>query len=167
MSYLLRAVHDRIYWDRDLFPKWVGPDDLPSCIVGDLQAEGNTLSVWEILDNEANLSQVITAIASRHPGSRAYFDYALLKLDFINDVNFSLSKEDGKTPYGDANLYHRNLSNVSLQKVVYFAHLLCKNGDFRRAPWKEVKKSILDAHTKGKLDLSRVRDGLKKELGLA
>lgn len=56
MSYLLRAVHNRTNWDRPLFPEWVGTNDLPSCIVSDLQAEDNALSVWEILDDEANLS---------------------------------------------------------------------------------------------------------------
>lgn len=167
MSFLLRAIYDRTYWDRDVFPKWVAPDDLPSRIVSDLQAQDNALSMWEILDDEANLSQVITAIASGFPGARANFDYALLKSDFIDDVNFSLSKEVGSTAYGDANPYHRNVSNVSLHKVVHFAHLLCKNGDFRRTSWKEVRTNILDAHTKGKLDLSRVRKGLKIELKLA
>ncbi len=167
MSYLLRAVHNLTNWDRSLFPQWVGNDDLPSCIISDLQADDNALSVWEILDGEANLCQVITAIASQQAGSKAYFDYALLKSEFIDDVNFCLSKEEGETPYKDANPYHRNLSNVSMNKAVYFAHLLCRNGDFRRASWKQVRKSILDAHENGKLDLSRVRKGLKKDLGIA
>ena len=167
MSYLLRAVHNRTNWDRSQFPEWVQEDDLPSCIISDLQADDNTLSLWEILDGEVNLSEVITAIASRHGGSRAYFDYALLKIDLVDDISFRLSRADGDTPYADANLYHRNLSNVSLHKAVYFAHLLSKSGEFRRTSWKEVRKSLLDAHKSGKLDLCRLRKGLKTELGIS
>ncbi|MFC1981339.1 hypothetical protein ACFLVN_03750 [Chloroflexota bacterium] len=164
MSYLMRAVYNRTNWDRAQFPDWVAIDDLPSSIVSDLQADNNALSLWEIQDGEFNLSEVIVAIASRQPGSKAYFDYALLKTDLVDDISFHLSRADGDTPYLDANPYHRILSNLSMHKLVYFAHLLCKRGEFRRAPWKKVRKSILNTHRDGKLDVSRMRKGLKLEL---
>lgn len=166
MSYLLRAIYNRTNWDRTQFPDWVAKDDLPSCIVSDLQADDNALSLWEIQDGELNLSEVIIAVASKQPGSRAYFDYALLKTDLVDDISLHLSRTDGDTPYLDANPHHRNLSNLSMHKLVYFAHLLCRSGKFHRTPWKEVRKSIMDAHKDGKLDVSRMRKGLKLELGI-
>lgn len=166
MSYLLRAVHDRTLWDRELFPTWVNVDDLPSCIVNDLHADDNSLSLWEIQDEEVNLTDVITAIASKQPGSRTYFDFALLKTALVQGTLFNLAQEDGNTPYVDANRYHFTLSKLSLHQLTYFAHLLCKSGDFRRTSYKDVRKSLLDVHSKGKLDLQLVPKGLKKELGI-
>jgi hypothetical protein len=166
MPYLLRAIHDRINWDPQQFPNWVKNDDLPSCIICDLDAGDNELSLWEVTDNEDNLQDVITAIVSRSRGHKSYFDYALLKEEIIDEPSFQLSIADGDTAYSLANKYHRNLVNVSLHTAVYFAHTIHKNADFRRASWKEIKSWLLQAHKNEKLEVEKMPKPLRSELGI-
>lgn len=164
MPYFLRAINDRTKWDRELFPTWVGRDDLPSCIVKDLKADDNALSLWEIPDDETNLPQVITAIVSNRYSWKDNFDFALLKTDYIDQINFTSISKEGTTAYSEINSFHRNLANLSMGKLLFFAHLLCNWGDFRRIGWKELRTLLLDARKNNKLDLDKVKSSLKKEI---
>ena len=166
MPYYLRAIYNNTKWDKSGFPEWLTEGDLPSCIVKDLSAANNELSLWEITDSETNLMQVITAIASQRQTSKDNFDYALLNTNYIDSINFTCLDKNGTTPYSDINSFHRDLSNLSLQKLMYFAFLLFKFGKFRRVLSKELKSSIQDAAKGNKLDLSKVPKPLKQELGI-
>lgn len=166
MPYFLRAIYNNTKWDKNQFPTWLAEGDLPSCIVRDLRADDNALSLWEIPDEETNLPQVIAALASNRKILIDNFDYALLSTSYVDDVNFICSHKNGTTPYTDMNPYHRNLSNLSMQKLIYFAHLLCKYGHFRRKGWKELRALLLDAVNNNKLDLNKVPEELKQSLGI-
>ena len=130
MPYFLRAIYNNTKWDRTQFPTWLAEGDLPSCIVRDLRADDNALSLWEIPDGEDNLAQVVTALTSTRKVLKDNFDYALLNVDQIDQVNFTCLSENGTTPYLDANSHHRSLANLSAQKLMYFAHLLSRFGIF-------------------------------------
>jgi len=167
MPYFLRAISNNTKWDKTQFPTWLSTDDLPSCIVRDLRVDDNALSLWEIPDEETNLPQIITAIASTRKSLKSDFDYALLNTSYIDQINFTSSSEVGETPYSEINSYHRNLSNLSINKLVYFAHLLCKFGIFRRMGWKEKKTLLLDAVKNKNLNLKIVPGELKQQLGIS
>lgn len=166
MSYLLRAIYNNILWDKSQFPAWINEDDLPSCIVQDLKATGNALSLWEITDDKTNLLQVITALASTRKTLKWDFDYALLESNYVDQVNFTCLPQEAKTPYIEINSRHFNLSKLSLHKLVYFAHLLSKYGKFRRIPFKQLETLLLDAINNNKLNLKKVPKELKEDLGL-
>lgn len=167
MPYLLRAIYNNILWDKSQFPTWVDKDDLPSCIVQDLKAVDNALSLWEITDDKTNLLQVITALASTRKTLKWDFDYALLEINYVDQVNFTCLPQEAKTPYIGINSHHCNLSDLSLHKLVYFAHLLSKYGEFGRIPFKQLKTLLLDAIKNNKLKLRKIPKGLKQDLGLS
>jgi hypothetical protein len=168
MSYFLRAIYSNTKWEKTLFPSWLQDGDLPSCIIKDLNADDNALSVWEITDDEANLPNVITAIASSIRRSvRNDFDYALLDTKYVDQINFNPSIRLGDTPYNDMNHYHRNLSDLSINKVVYFAHLLFAHGKFNRMGWKKLQALIKDSINNNKLDLKLVKPELKQQLDIS
>lgn len=167
MPYFLRAIYSNTKWEKTHFPEWLEDGDLPSCIIKDLNADDNALSVWEIRDDESNLPNVIVALASSTRKSvKNDFDYALLDVNYVDQINFKSSIKLGDTAYYEMNPYHRNLSNLSLNKVVYFAHLLFSHGKFDRMGWKKIEALIQDAHKNKKLDLKRVKPELKQQLGL-
>ncbi len=65
MAYLLRAVEDQLNWEKACFPSWLPPGCLPSQVIVDLRANGNSLSLWEIPDGQGTvIEQVAAAIAS-------------------------------------------------------------------------------------------------------
>ena len=168
MPYFLRVIYSNTKWEKAHFPPWLEESDLPSCIIKDLNADDNALSVWEIPDDKANLPDVITAVASSIRRSvKNDFDYALLDVDYVDEINFKSSIKLGDTPFYEMNPYHRNLSNLSINKVVYFAHLLCAHGKFERMGWKKLTSLIKDAHKNNKLDLNLVKPELKQQLGLS
>lgn len=168
MPYFLRAIYSNIKWEKTHFPPWVEEGDLPSCIIKDLNADDNALSVWEIPNDKSNLDDVITAVASSIRRSvKNDFDYALLDVDHVDEINFKPSIKLGDTPFDEMNPYHRNLSNLSINKVVYFAHLLRAHGKFERMGWKKLASLITDAHNNNKLDSNRVKPELKQQLGLS
>ena len=166
MPYFLRAIYNNTKWDKTQFPTWLAEGDLPACIVRDLRADDNAISLWEIPDGEDNLAQVVAALTSTRKILKDNFDYALLDVDHLDQVNFVCSSENGTTPYLDINSSHRSLSNLSTQKLMYFAHLLSRFGVFRRIGWKELQALLLDAISNDKLNLNKVPKELKQELGI-
>ncbi len=168
MPYFLRAIYRNVDWDRTQFPSWLKEDELPSCIIKDLRADDNALSLWEITDNESNLPDVVAAFVSKRiKGIKNDFDYALLSAKYLDDLSFAPLTIPAKTAYLSMNHYHRNVPNLSIGKVVYFAYLLSKHGGFDTMGWKEIRAQLLDAHKKGQLDLKRMCPELKEELGIS
>lgn len=167
MPYFLRAIYSNTKWEGERFPPWLPQGELPSCIIKDLNADDNALSVWEIPDNKANLDDIITAIASSSRKSvKNDFDFALLDVQHVDQVSFNPTNAPGYTPYSEMNHYHRNLSNLSLNTVIRFAYLLHTYGVFDRMGWKKLTSLIKDANINQKLNLEIVQPELKEQLGL-
>jgi len=167
MPYFLSAIYSNINWDRTQFPSWLKEGELPSCIVRDLRADDNALSLWEISDDKSNLLDIIAAFVSLRKDIKYDFDYALLSANHLDELSFAPSKKLAKTAYRDMNHYHRDVSNLSINKVVYFAYLLSKHGSFDRMGWKEIEAQLKDAYKRGQLDLKKMKPGLKQQLGIS
>jgi hypothetical protein len=166
MPYFLRAIYSNIKWDITQFPSWLKESDLPSCIIRDLRADDNALSLWEILDDKSNLLDIIAAFASLRKDIKRDFDYALLNANYLDELTFTPSKKPGRTAYHDVNHYHRNIPNLSINSVVRFAHLLSRHGEFDRMGWKDIENRLKEAHKKRQLDLDQMPQELKKQLGI-
>jgi hypothetical protein len=166
MPYFLRAIYSNIQWDETQFPSWLKEGDLPSCIIRDLRADDNALSLWEIPDDKSNLLDVSAALASLRSNMKQDFDYALLNAQYLDELTFPPSKQPATTPYRDINHYHRNVPKLSLNSVVRFAHLLSKHGQFDRIGWKHISARLKRANSNGQLDLTKMRANLKKQLDI-
>ena len=165
MPYLLRAIYSNTKWEGKRFPPWLPAGELPSCIIKDLNANDNALSVWEIPDDKANLDSIIAAIASSYRKLfKNDFDYALLDVKYVDQISFNTKDAIGDTPYSEMNHYHRNLSNLTLNTVVRFASILQAYGLFDRMGWKKLEALIKDAHKNQQLDLEIVKPELKEQL---
>ena len=167
MPYFLRAIYNNIKWDKTQFPSWLKEGDLPSCIIKDLRADDNALSLWEILDDKSNLLDIIAAfVSSSRDDIKSNFDYALLNAEYLDELTFPALKKPANTAYRNINHYHRNVANLSLNSGVRFAYLLSIHGEFDRMGWKEVSVRLKEAHTRGQLDLTKMKPPLLKQLGI-
>lgn len=166
MPYFLRAIYSNIKWDITQFPSWVKQGDLPSCIVRDLRADDNALSLWEILDDKSNLLDIIAAFVSLRRQIKDDFDYALLNATHLDELTFTPEKKPATTPYGDVNHYHRNIPNLSMNGLIHFAHLLSRRGEFDRMGWRDIENRLKEAHKRGRLDSHQMPPELKKQLGI-
>lgn len=167
MPYFLRAIYKNIDWDKTQFPSWLNKDELPSCIIRDLKADNNALSLWEISDDKSNLLDVIAAFVSLRKDIKYDFDYALLSVNILDELTFTPLKKAGKTAYRGMNQYHRDVSNLSINDVVYFAYLLNRHGIFDRMGWKDIEARLKEAFTRGQLDIKRMKRELKEQLGIS
>ncbi len=166
MPYFLRAIYSNTRWERTEFPSWLQEGELPSCIVCDLRADDNALSLWEISDDKSELLDIIAAFVSLRKDIKYDFDYALLNANLLDEPSFTSSKKPAKTAYLNMNHYHRNVSNLSINNFVYFAHLLSRHGEFDRMGWKDIEARLKEAYTRGQLDLKKMKPELKQQLGI-
>ena len=166
MPYFLRAIYKNVKWDITQFPSWLKEGDLPSCIIRDLRADDNALSLWEILDDKSNLLDIIAAFVSLRKDIKRDFDYALLNEEYLDQLTFTPSKKPGTTACLAVNHYHRNVSNLSMNSVVRFAHLLSRHAEFDRMGWRDIQARLKEAHNNGQLDLVRMPPELKQRLGI-
>ena len=164
MPYFLRAIYKNIKWDNPDYRSWLQENELPSCIVRDLRADDNALSLWEISDNQSNLLDIIAAFVSRSNGIKDDFDYALLSAHYLDEINFMPSRKPAETAYTNFNHYHYDVPNLSINQVVCFAYLLSRHGIFDRMGWKDIEKRLKEAHARGQLELTKIKKGLKRQL---
>ncbi|MBN2238176.1 MAG: hypothetical protein JW712_00240 [Dehalococcoidales bacterium] len=140
MPYFLRALYSNIKWEKTQYSSWLKEDELPSCVIRDLRADDNSLSLWEIDDDKSNLLNVVSALAAQRKSIKNDFDYALLESHILDEVSFNPTKKSGITPYTSINTFHRDVPNLSINNVVYFAYLLSKHGIFDRMGWRDALK---------------------------
>jgi hypothetical protein len=166
MPYYLRAIYSNLEWDNPDYSSWLQENELPSCIVRDLRADDNALSLWEISDDQSNLLDIIAAFVSSSSRGllKDNFDYALLSSNYLDDIRFMPIKKPARTPYTIFNDYHRDIPNLSLNQVVHFAYLLSRHGVFERMGCKEIKNRLEEARAKDQLELTQMKPGLKKKL---
>jgi hypothetical protein len=168
MPYFLRAIYSNIKWDRTRFPSWLKEGELPSCLIRDLRADDNALSLWEIQEDESNLPDVVAAlVAAERKSVKNDFDYALIDEKHLDEIVLKPTKKIGKTPYGIINSYHYDIPRLSINSVVYFAHLLSRYATFSRMGWKDIQARLRQANEKGQLDLTNIEDKLKEQLGIS
>jgi len=167
MPYFLRAIYSNIEWDNPDYRSWLQGNELPSCIVRDLRADDNALSLWEISDDQSNLLDIIAAFVSLSNGIKDDFDYALLSVNYLNEITFMPSRKPAITAYTNFNHYHHDIPNLSINQVVYFAYLLSRHGIFDRMGWKDIANRLKEAHTRSHLDLTKMKKRLKRQLGIS
>lgn len=115
MPLFLRMIKgSRWYPPEDTF--WLADGEIQAEPLADLATRENTLSVFQISDNESNLERVIAAMAAQRDDLR-HFEYALFDQQIIADLNIKVQKAPGDTKDGIVNEWHYDLTELSAQKL--------------------------------------------------
>jgi hypothetical protein len=158
---LLRAIR-KSRWNKTNCP-WLPVGDIQADPLGDLATGSNTLSVWLVQDDRSNLNDVLLALgASRDTASN--LDYTIFDIDLLVNINIKLETNEGKTPYAKANCWHRDLVELTANKIVKLAESLLKNAELERFSEKEMIKLIQDAVNNKQIDRTKLKPSIDKRL---
>ena len=127
MPLLLHTVR-QARWLKEPAAEWLRSGDVPADAVSDLRTTDNKLSVWEVAEDRSNLERIVRAIAvGRHEiASTGYiiFDSALL-----TEVGIDSMREKGATQDATANEWHRDLVQLSGNKLVALTRGVLERGE--------------------------------------
>lgn len=161
MPLLLRAIRKN-RWYKDNLP-WLPEGDIQADPLGDLVTGSNTLSVWLVQDDKSNLNDVLLALGASKDTS-SHLDYTIFDLNLLASIDIKLVINAGKTPYAKANCWHRDLVELTANKIIKLAESLLENAEIKRFPEKEMIKLIQDAVNNKQIDRTKLKPSIDKRL---
>jgi hypothetical protein len=142
MPLLLRNVREN-RWHKSGAAPWLAKGDVPADPLGDLATKENRLSVWEVAVDRSNVERIVRALAVNRDriADMGYvlFDSSLLATAGINTV-----AENGMTPDEGANNWHRDLIDLSGNKLVILTKLILENGESGTVLKKRLEELVAD-----------------------
>jgi hypothetical protein len=158
---LLRAIR-KSRWNKDNFP-WLTQDDIQADLLGDLVTSNNTLSVWLVQDDKSNLNEVITALASNR-NTISNLDYAIFDISLLESINIKLEVNEGNTHYDKSNRWHRDLIELTANKIVKLAESMLKNSSIERVLEKKISDLIKGAVDNGQIDKEKLNPSINNKV---
>lgn len=162
MSYLLRKLKG----SRWAFTNPDNESEFPADPLADLNTLTNSLSLYFIEDKRRDLKKVIVGLAT----TREHVEnmgYALIKLDDMKNEGFEVIENLGTTPYAEANTLHRELTDLTAEKLTKLARLIHKKA-FKTTAFKaEINMYIDNALKRKKLEVSRITKGIREKFSIS
>jgi hypothetical protein len=127
MPLLLRNVREN-RWYKARAAAWLEKGDIPADPLGDLATTDNCLSVWEVADDRSNVERIMRALAV----NRQKIDnmgYVLFDSDLLTTAGIDTLEENGATPDEEANSWHRDLVDLSGNKLIALTRLILETGE--------------------------------------
>jgi hypothetical protein len=146
-------------WERDEKAAWLRPPQIPAVVYLDLRPTGNTLSLWHIEDDRSNLKDVITAIAATR-SSYANFDYGLFDQNIPPRLSIKLEATEGSTPITHANHWHRDLVELTADKLLALVEAVFDNLEKHRVSVQLIRQYVIDALKMGQVDIPQIKPQL-------
>jgi hypothetical protein len=145
--------------------KWhrINSTEIPSDTLGDLITQNNSLSVWEINEDESNINEIIVALACSGD-SISNIDYALFDLSSL--PNFKIEINEGLTPSKIANQLHRDLISLTVNSIVNLTEIILDQSRINRVPDKKVLELVNNALANNEIDTTMLRDKVKHKLNV-
>lgn len=162
MPQLLRAIR-KTRWYNSSNITWLTRGEIQADPLGDLATSQNTLSVWQVEDDGSNLEQIITALASGRD-SISNLDYAVFDLNLLCGIGIDIKDEPGVTPYEKANIWHKDLIELTGRKLVKLAEAMLTNAEIKRISEKEILRLIKEAVANGRIAQAKLKPSISKKL---
>ena len=141
MPLLLHSVRENRWFKEDAAP-WLERGDVPADAVSDLRTTGNELSVWELESDRSNLKRIVCALALGRSEITAS-GYVVFDSAPLAGIDIGISAEKpGGTPDKGANKWHRDLTNLSGNKLVALTRAILQHGDTGTVLKKEIQEQI-------------------------
>lgn len=162
MPYFLRQIN-KSKWYRNPGVSWLGEGELQADALRDLKTTGNELSVYYVQEGETNLVQIITALAAGRD-SVANFDYALIGQEIVTALQIKVKQSSGETLDATVNEWHRDLCELSADKLMDLARAIENEADKRRILGKTILGHLGEAIRSGRIDRDRLKPQLKARI---
>lgn len=132
-------------------------------VTNELKTDQNTLSLWEA-NNPEEIDDVFVALASNLDSIGTM---CIVKIDEERLRGFTIDNQLGDTPAIEINAKHHNvtgLNYVNMGRVIQeIVGSLADNGLERRTKG-QMRKLLVDAYKKGKLDMDKISEKLRDEI---
>lgn len=152
MAIMLRKIEwRRWYKDKEMF-SWLGEGEIPADPLTDLKTTQNNLSVFYIKEDHSNLNDIIAAMAATRDYA-ANFDYLLFDEQICSELSIEIKDTKGATPNEEVNKWHRDLMELSADKLLNLSKLFYEKGKTKRMQEKEVTTKIASASLVGKIPI--------------
>ena len=166
MTQILRLVR-QTRWDIREGHDWLSPGDIPAAPLADFtNTSRHSLSVW-LVESEESVSRVVGALAASRERIDV-LDYVLFPQDYLKAAELELNEVPGNTPDHGVNRFHRDLIQVSADKVVLLTKRIWhgniedgRNAKVRRAYAKDITQLVVEAVQCGRISLEKLKPKLK------
>ena len=161
MPLLLRAIR-KSRWNKTTCP-WLAKDDIQADLLRDFETKDNTLSVWLIQDDQSNLNEVVLALAINRD-TISNFDYTIFDISLLEILSIKLKVNEGNTLYKKANCWHRDLVELTINKVVKLAESLLEDAEKVRISERKIENLIQVAVNNNQIDREILKPSISKKL---
>ena len=136
-------------------------------VTGDLRTQGDTLSFWRChTDASGDIEEAVLAIAAA--GDRVdKLDVVWLADEELRSDGLSLQDTNGRTPVVDLVTRHVDvcrLDYVRLGKIAHHVDRAIKDTRYHRFAKGHVKKFLLTAVGRGRINVNDLKDGVRVEI---
>ncbi len=165
----------RVYYLRKISRgKWPSEETVSQASLKDVHADtviaefnnidDNKLSVWKI-ENDEDLLDAFIALGSNCDNIGTIFAVKIPE-EYLNDVTFD--EQEGETPTFGINSKHRNITDLNYESlgtvIMAIIRSLREENTFVKMTKPKMKKLLKEAYDMDRLDISRLKDGLKNQL---
>jgi hypothetical protein len=142
MPLFLRNVREN-RWYKTGAALWLAQGDVPADPLGDLATTENRLSVWEVAIDRSNVERIVRALAVTRQ-KIADMGYVLFDSSLLATAGIDAVAENGETPDEGANNWHRDLIDLSGNKLVILTKLILENGESGTVLKKRLEQLVTD-----------------------
>lgn len=141
------------FWEEPI--PWLKPGEIPADPLGQLETKDNELSVFEINDDRNRIERVAAALAIGRRSDIDIVEYILFEQSILDSVGIKLRDDEGGTLDEEVNSWHRNMIELSADKLVAFAKQVVPTVPSDYVTHKRVWEVVLDSCRNGRIDLSK------------
>ena len=128
MPILLIGIREN-RWHKQPASDYLAAGDVPADPLGDLRTSDNCLSVWEVRDDRSNVQRIVRALAVGKD-KLSNSGYVLFNSELLAGAGIEPPKVVlGRTYDVGANPWHRDLINLSGNRLVRLTHALLSHGE--------------------------------------
>lgn len=161
MAFILRKLDRKAAFYR---VNWIVDGDVQGDALYDLRTFSNTLSVWLVEEDRANLNRIIAALAAGRQ-TVDKFDYALVERQKLAQLGIRFVKIDGISCDEKSNtIWHQDLRDLSGKKLVNLAYVIQEYAELERVQKNKVAALIAASLEQGFIDPSRIGERIKTRL---
>ena len=164
MPRFLRVIQ-RGRWTRYPTVPWLQPGELQAGVFLDLRTDRNALSVYSAdSDEDARKIGVAIAATRRNFGN---LDYAIIEEAELAAIGITATQTDGATPNSEVNRLHRDLTFLTMDRIIQLAHAVSR-GEHHRIDTKSIRILLRSALQFGEFDApDKINPNLRPKLTAA
>ena len=166
MSLLVRKF-SRSKWPKANYESFSSNDISADAITSCLRTSNNTLSTWEI-ESKDQVQEAVLALVSGFERLDT-IDIVIFEKEKLINNGFEIVATPGITPIEDLVDTHKDIVKLNYQSIGSFAELVLDclaNSSVQRITRTEVKKILINAIEKDRLDSALLKKGIREKLAI-